>query len=68
MGLWKGAGMPSPLAQKVLRGAWVAQSVEHLTLNFGSGHDRWVVGESPKAGSMLTVQSLLGILSPSLSL
>ena len=24
---------------KPLRGAWVAQSVKHLTLDFGSGHD-----------------------------
>jgi len=38
------------------RGAWVAQSVEPPTLDFGSGHDLRVVSS---AGS------LLGILSPS---
>ena len=27
-------------------GTWVAQLVEHLTLDFGSGHDRSVVGSS----------------------
>ena len=26
------------------RGTWVAQSVMHLTLNFGSGHDLMVCG------------------------
>ena len=38
------------------RGAWVAQSVERLTLGFGSGHDLTVlVSLSPVAGSALTV-------------
>ena len=32
------------------RGAWVAQSVEHLTLDFGSGHDPRVMGLSPMLG------------------
>ena len=27
-----------------VRGAWVAQSAEHLTLDFSSGHDPGVVG------------------------
>ena len=34
-------------------GAWVAQSVKHLTLDFNSGHDLGVVGSSPMLGSML---------------
>ena len=60
----------------------MAQSVKRLTLDFGSGHDPRVVrlssGLSPKlgsqlspasgSGSTLTVHSLLGILSLSLSL
>ena len=41
------------------------------TLDFGSGHDPMVRGVEPRVGfctpgSMLTVQSLLGILSPPL--
>ena len=28
-------------------GAWVAQSVEHLTLDFSSGHDLMVCGFEP---------------------
>ena len=49
-------------------GAWVAQMVGHLTLDFSSGHDLMVLGSSPMWGSVLTVWSLLGILSPFLSL
>ena len=33
-----------------LRGAWVAQSVERLTLGFGSGHDFTVCGIDPHIG------------------
>ena len=32
---------------KELRGAWVTQSVEHPTLDFGMGHDPRVVGFKP---------------------
>ena len=48
----------------------MAQSVEGPTLDFGSGHDVTVCGFEPHMGSVLTAQSLLGILSlcPSLSL
>ena len=36
------------------RGAWVAQSVKHLTLDFGLGHDLRVVGSShPERGASL---------------
>ena len=50
-------------AQNVMEswGAWVAQLVEHLTLDFTSGHDLRVVGMS-----LGSVQSLLEILSGSL--
>ena len=34
----------------------VAQSVEHLTLDFCSGHDPRVVGSSPMSGSVLNVE------------
>ena len=53
-----------------LWGAWVAQSVECLTLDLGSGHDLTSMRSSPALGSVLTAQSLLEILSltPSLSL
>ena len=52
------------------RGAWVAQSVKP-TLDFGWGHDLPVCEFEPcdgLCGSVLTVQSLLGILSLRLSL
>ena len=35
---------------------WVAQLVEHLTLDFGSGHDPWVMGSNPVSGSLLNVE------------
>ena len=37
-------------------GAWVAQSAEHLTLDFCSGHDPRIVGLSPVSGSRLGVE------------
>ena len=45
----------------------MAQSVGLLTLIFGSGHDPRVMGSSPTLGPALKGQSLLEILSPSLS-
>ena len=45
----------------------MVQSVERLTLDFGSGHGPRVVGSSPNLGSELTVQNLLEILSVCLS-
>ena len=51
------------------RGAWVAQSVKHLTLDFSSGHDLTVCEIEPRAlGSTLSAQSLPGVLSLPLSL
>ena len=38
-------------------GAWVAQSVECPTLDFGSGRDLRVVGLSPASGSILSMES-----------
>ena len=51
-------------------GAWVAQSVEDLSLDLGSDRDPRVMGSSPVLGSALTASSLLEILplSPSLLL
>ena len=49
------------------RGAGVAPSVKHLTLDLGSGYDLTVHEFDPHIGFTLTVWSLLGILSPSLS-
>ena len=51
-----------------LRVLWVAQLVECPTLDFGSGHDLMVRAFDLASGSVLTVWSLLGILSSSLSL
>ena len=39
-----------------LQGAWVAQSVECLILDFGSGHDPRIVGSSPDLGSVLSME------------
>ena len=49
------------------RGAWVAQSVKHPALGFGSGRDL-IVHEFEPHVRFHTVQSLLGILSLPLSL
>ena len=38
------------------QGAWVAQSIKHLTLDLGSGHDLTVVRLSPMFGSTLSVE------------
>ena len=44
--------------QKVsFQGAWVAQSVKHLTLDFSSGPDLRVVGSSPASDSVLNGES-----------
>ena len=51
----------------ITRGAWVAQSVKHLTLGFGSHHDLMVHETEPHIRLALTAQSLLGILSLCLS-
>ena len=45
------------------RDTWVAQSIRRLTPDISSGHDLMFVGSSPVSGSVLTVQSLRGILS-----
>ena len=37
-------------------GAWLAQSVKCLTLDFGSDHDLRVVRLSPASGSVLSVE------------
>ena len=50
--------------KNINRGAWVAQSVEHLTLDFGSGHGLAVCGiEPPVRLHTDGTQSLLLILS-----
>ena len=47
------------------QGAWVAQSVECLTLDFGSGHDPRVLGSSPVSGSLLGAEPTWDSSSPS---
>ena len=51
------------------RGTWVAQSVRHLILDFGSGHGLRVLGSSLELGSVLSAvclgSSLLLPLPPS---
>ena len=52
----------------MVRGAWVAQSVKHLTVDFGSGHDLkvWFMSSSPASGSIL-MEPAWDWLSPSFS-
>ena len=47
-------------------GIWVAQSVEHVTLDFGSSYDPKVMGSSSMLGSALSVQPARDSLSFSL--
>ena len=46
----------------------MAQLVECLTLDFGSGHDPRVMGSSPTLGSVLSVEPASDSLSPPLPL
>ena len=41
----------------MMRGTWMAQSLEHPTLDFDSGHFPRVMGSSPGLGSALSVES-----------
>ena len=45
----------------------MAQSLKHLALDYGSGHDLTVREFEPHVGSALTVWRLLGIFSLSLT-
>ena len=47
-------------------GTWVAQSVEHPTLDFDSGHDPRVMGSSPALGPVLSMEPAWDSLSLSL--
>ena len=38
----------------------MAKAVKHVTLDFHSGHDLWVLGSSPMSGSALGGDSALG--------
>ena len=40
------------------KGAWVAQSVKHPTLDFGSGHDLRIMRSSLPSGSVLSAESV----------
>ena len=51
--------------EKLLGGAWVAQSFECLTLDFGSGHDLRVIRSSSMSCSVLSEESARDSLSPS---
>ena len=44
------------LITKYVWGSWVAQLVEHPTLDFGLGHDPMVMGSNPLLGSVLSVE------------
>ena len=55
------------LKKSHFRGAWVAQSVEHLTLDLGSGHGPRIVESSPVSGSILGMEPAWNSFSLSLS-
>ena len=56
--------LKSVLIKEELQGAWVAQLVKHLTLDFGSGHDFAVLEIKPCFGLCTdSTERLLGILS-----
>ena len=42
---------------RIIRDAWMAQSVECPTLDFGSSHDLRVMGLSPASGFVLSGES-----------
>ena len=42
---------------KPTQDTWVAQSVEHLILDFSLGHDLWVMRLSPALASVLNMES-----------
>ena len=57
------------LRREEVRGTWVAQSVRHLTLDFGSDRDFRILRSSPPVGSVLSEESTRGFsLSPSVPL
>ena len=67
---WKQSKYPSKdkwIRKMWCKGAWVFQSIECLTLDFGSGHDLTVVGLSPTWDSLLSVEPSWDSLSPPLS-
>ena len=46
-----------PLSKKkITKSTWVVQKFEHLTLDFGSGHDSTVEGLSHALGSALSME------------
>ena len=53
--------------RKDKQGTWVAQSVRHITLDFGSGHDLMVRQFKPLMG-LFTAEATWDSLSPSLTL
>ena len=45
------------MTKRFLGGSWVAQSIECLSIDFGSGHDPRVVESSTTSGSVLSAES-----------
>lgn len=58
--------LPVQATKTEIRGAWVSQSVEHLTPNFSSGHYLRVERSSPIMDSALSISRLENSLSLSL--
>ena len=54
---WNQEIFPGIVFRTRMRGTWVAQSIESLTLDFSSDHDPRVVGWNPASGSVWSVES-----------
>ena len=53
--------VPAVKSRGEAKGAWVVQSLKHLTLGFSSGHDLRVVRLNPTSGSMLSKSLFLSL-------
>ena len=53
----RGSPCSTVLTKSKFRGAWMAQSVKHPMIGFGSGRDLRVMGSSLTLGSVLSTES-----------
>ena len=66
LGFW--VCLQLPLTICYFRGVWAAEWIEHLTLDFCSGHDLTVVASSPASGSVQSPEPAWDSFSLPLSL
>lgn len=53
-----------PVLEEPRRGAWVAQALEHLTIDFGSGHNLTGPVVEPRVGLARSLVETLSLLLP----